>query len=313
MKPLLTTLAAAAFLGSTAFAGPSATAGYDSKDSKKAVIEPTPADSRFLFRLTSSYVFESDFKRGDDAKGDALHNEVELGYRIPVNINWQPANHTGQWYFRLGAQYSRFDFDNSGGLPLPNTLQSAAGVVALEFITEGRIGFLLQTKPGYYFEQNISNSAFDAPTTIGFAIPFSENFYGVVGATASILRAYPVVPSLGFLWKPTPQWSIYAVAPEPRITYQPTDHFAVWAGGELVYNSFRTDSTHNRSGTLDHAVVDYSEYRAGAGLSWTVANCALEVGGGYAFQRKFDFYRAENGYETDKGAPYARVEFRAAF
>ncbi|MES2571294.1 MAG: DUF6268 family outer membrane beta-barrel protein [Verrucomicrobiota bacterium] len=311
MNSFLHTLAVTALLGSAALAGPSVASDF--KDSKKSIIEPAVEDSRFLFRATSSYVLESDFKRGDNAKGDAFHSEAEIGYRIPLAIGWQPESHPGQWYLRLGAFYSRSDFDNTGGLPLPNTLQAAAGVVALEFLTEGRIGFILQSRPGYYFEHDISKSAFDAPTTLGFAIPFNDHFWGVVGVTASILRQYPVIPAVGFLWRPNAQWSIYAVAPEPRITYQPSENLALWAGGELVYTAFRSDSVRNRSGTLDHAVVDYTEYRAGGGLTWSVKNCSLEVGGGYAFQRKFDFYRAENGYETDQGAPYVRVELRAAF
>ena len=40
---------------------------------------------------------------------------------------------------------------------------------------------------------------------------------------------------------------------------------------------------------------------------------ALDVGAGYAFRRKFDYHRAEEGYETDEGAPYVRVSFSAGF
>ena len=309
MKSLLM-LAAAAFLGSQAFAGsPVITSAVDSK---KAVIESTVEVPRLLFRLTSSYVFESDFERGNNASGDALHNEFDLGYRVPISIGL-PSRANGTWYLRLGARYSRIDFDNSGGLPLPNTLQSVAGVIGLEYLERGEIGFLIQTRPGFYFEHDIDLSTFDSPTTVGFAIPVTDNFYGIIGASASLLRSYPVLPSLGFLWKPNSQWTIYAAAPEPRITYQPNEHLAIWVGGELAGGAFRVDASDDRNTKLNRAVVTYSEYRASAGLTWSAKNCALEVGGGYAFQRKFDYNRAEEGYATEGGAPFVRAELRCAF
>ena len=75
--------------------------------------------------MESSYVFESDFKsRRDNAKGDAYNGSVGFGYRIPLGEGW-PNMTCGTWNLRLGANYTRHDFDNSGGLPLP--LRAACG------------------------------------------------------------------------------------------------------------------------------------------------------------------------------------------
>jgi Domain of unknown function (DUF6268) len=304
---LLSTLASVALFGASALAGSPA---LSLSDSKKTVIEPAVQPPTLLFRAESSYVFESDFKRGD-AKGDAFHNDISLGYRIPLDLHWLDRA-GGAWHLRLGGRYNRFEFDNSGHLPLPNTLQSVSGTIALEYIERGRVGIMLETRPGFYFEHDIDGSTFDAPTTLGFAIPIHNTLYGIVGVDASMLRDYPVLPALGFLWTPTPQWTIYACAPEPRITFQANEKLALWAGGQLTGGAFRVDSNSNRP-SLNRAVVTYSEYRAGLGLTWSSKNCGLELGGGYAFQRKFDFNRAENGYETDQGAPYLRAEVHCAF
>lgn len=297
-------LAASAFAGAPVICAP--------VDHKKVVVEPTTEVPTLLFRSTSSYVFESDFIKGSDASGDALTNELELGYRIPLALDWLDHPDAG-WYLRLGARYTRSDFGNDGGLPIPNHLQGASGVVALEYLVHGRIGFLLQTRPGFYFENEITSGAFDSPTTIALIIPFSESFSGIIGASYSALRSYPAIPAIGFNWKINSQWTVLAVPPEPRITFQATENLAFWAGGELVMAGYKVDSHDHRGGALDGTVLTYTEHRAGAGLTWSSKNCAVEIGGGYAFGRKFDYHRAEQGYETDEGAPYVRVEMRSAF
>jgi hypothetical protein len=39
----------------------------------------------------------------------------------------------------------------------------------------------------------------------------------------------------------------------------------------------------------------------------------VEVVTGYAFQRDFDYHRAEESIKTDEGAPYVRAELRLSF
>ena len=46
------------------------------------------------------------------------------------------------------------------------------------------------------------------------------------------------------------------------------------------------------------------------GLHLQARNVQIELGAGYAFNRKFDFHRAEEGFETDEGAPFAKLEMR---
>ena len=57
----------------------------------------------------------------------------------------------------------------------------------------------------------------------------------------------------------------------------------------------------------------YSEYRVGGGFIYSPCeNVSIDLGGGYAIQRQFDFHRADVKYEAD-GAPYLRLEFKAKF
>jgi hypothetical protein len=96
--------------------------------------------------------------------------------------------------------------------------------------------------------------------------------------------------------------------------YQSTDRLALWIEAEAAGGSFRTDSQEfAKKPRLNNAVVSYSEWRASLGFTYKHENVQVELGAGYAFNRKFDFHRAEEGFETEEGAPFAKLEIRAGF
>jgi hypothetical protein len=286
-------------------------AGQPISDAKYAK-EPYPPDPRLIFRLNSSYVLESDFERGHDAKGDAFSTDFEVGYRIPMSFGW-PNRDDGAWYLRLGARYLRFDFDNEGGLPLPNTLQGVAGVVALEYLVKGRRVILFEALPGVYFEHDIRSDAFDVPIKAALPLEINDSFAFIVGVSYVGMRSYPLLPIVGFNWRINDQWTVRAIPPDPRIIYTPRDDLNFWVGGELTGGAFRTDSRYEKDAKLNNAVITYSDWRVGAGVTCRCDSLTFELSGGYSFQRKFDYHRAEEGFETDEGAPYVAMEITAAF
>jgi len=273
-----------------------------------------PPDPLLFVDFGSSYVFESDFERGDDASGDALSTNFRLGYRIPFDGPDWGGMDCSQWYVRLGVDYRRFDFNNSGGLPIPNTLQSASAIVAVEYLVRGRPAMFLEAFPGLYFEHDIDADTFDVPVRVASAFKITDNLFAVIGASYSGFRKYPFLPIAGVQWRINEAWTLHLLPPEPRIIYSPAPEWEFWVGGELTGGAFRTDSREvERNENLSNAVVTYSEYRAGLGFTYTKPGWRVEVGAGYAFQREFDYHRAEEGFETDEGAPYVRAELRVNF
>ncbi len=85
-------------------------------------------------------------------------------------------------------------------------------------------------------------------------------------------------------------------------------------GGELGGGSFRTDGDKNISPRkLSGAQVDYSDYRAGFGVTYSPSsNVTLDVGAGYSLQRSFAFERAGEKYNVDP-APYFRLAVKTKF
>jgi hypothetical protein len=239
---------------------------------------------------------------------------VNISHRIALGGALPALTDDGAWYLRVGAAYSRWDFGNAGGLPIPNHLQSASADIALEYMVHGRPGFLLETEPGVYFEDDIRGNNFDAPTKLALAYPVTDNFAIVGGVSYTGLRSIQFVPIVGFSWTINDNWKVSMIPPEPRVIYTASENLKIWAGGELAGGSFRVDERQTREKkSLNNAVLDYSEWRAGAGFTWKVNGCEIELGGGYAFQRKFDYHRAEEGFETDEGAPYAKFQVSGSF
>jgi hypothetical protein len=310
MKLTTTLLATTSLLGTLALAGQPA---HTASDGKTSIIEPCPPTSRVLFDIDSSYVFESDFESNDrDAKGDAYSGVVSFGYRIPLGEGW-PNVECGSWHLRLGGRYARHDFGNSGGLPLPNHIQTLAGVIALEYLVNDEAAILLETRPGVYFENDISSRNFDAPTTIGYAIRLSDTFIGIVGATYGGFRDYPIVPGVGFRWSMSEAMTLTAIFPKATLDYRFSESCGAYIGAEFIGSAVRVDERAGHSGRLSHAVLRYSEWRAGLGVKFKLGGLSGEIGGGYTFQRKFDYHRADLAWETDEGAPYIKAELQAAF
>lgn len=292
----------------------SSIAGQTISEGKRVMKEACPPDPLWLLHLRSSYTLESDFERGRDASGDSWFKALEFEHRIPLEgLQW-PNVECGAWYLRLGGTYARWDFSHDGGLPLPNHLQSISGTIALEYLVRGKTGILLETEPGVYFENDIHSDSFDSPTKLALSYQLSERFVVVGGVSYTGLRSVPLIPIVGFVWTINDRLQVFAVPPEPKIIYTASEKLNFWVGGELTGGSFRTDGREvRRKEKLNNAVLTYSEYRAGAGVVFGSEGCQVEIAGGYAFQRKFDYHRAEEGYETDEGAPYVKVEFHSAF
>lgn len=266
--------------------------------------ETVPLD---LFRFESGYVFESDLNHGGSlGKQAQIQNEFEYGHRFQLR---------GNYYARLGFAYDRYDFGSTSA-PVPNHLQAMSAVIGIDYMHGKDVGAFLQVRPGFYFQNDIGISSFDAPITLGRIFTVQEDkLYIFLGAYASFLRGgFPVLPLAGVVWIPSKTFRVMAILPEPKLIYSPMKKLDLWVGGELVGGSFRTDRNDNiRPSKLNGTQVDFADYRAGVGLTYEVTkNVSFDVGAGYSIQRQFDFARAGETYRTDP-SPYVRLQMSAAF
>lgn len=278
---------------------------------QEAVANNAASDSKTvslnLVEVESSYVFGSDLhRRNSFGDQDAIENSFSYAHRFFLS---------GHLYLHLGIEYDRFDFGTTGA-PVPDRLQTVAAVIGIDYMHNDDVGAFIQIKPGIYTQRDFDDAAFDAPITLGRIFVLQpDHLYFFAGANAAFLRGrFPVIPIAGLIWEPNDQWKVVGMLPEPRVIYSPNDKWDFWAGGELTGGSFRTDRNNTIvPARLNGAQVDYSEYRAGGGLIYSpTERFSVDLGGGYAIQRQFDFHRADVKFKTD-GAPYLRLEVKAKF
>ena len=261
---------------------------------------------------TTDYGFHQDLKRGS-GNLEVEHNNFEYDGRIPIDfLNW-PNVQCGQWFFRVGADYERFDFSIHNESRLPDTLQSVSGVLALEYLVNDKTAFLIETRPGVYFQQKVNSGAFDSPTNIAAVVPISgDKVYLIGGVAISTLSRYPVFPIGGLLWHISDKWDLRAYLPDPRLVYEVSDNLEVYTGAELVGGAYKSDNRPVDPTKVSGAAITYDEVRAGAGVTWKAKPFTLDFAAGYTVQSEFDYSRAGESFDTHP-APYVRLTARLDF
>jgi hypothetical protein len=284
---------------STAFAGETQEYSTTSATSETALD---------LFRIDSSYVFESELDNdfGPNGDQDAFQFSIDYSHRFRLG---------GKIYLRAGIGYTRFQFGETNA-PVPEQLQTLNAMVGLEYMVGNDVGAFLYMRPGFYTETDFGSSSFDIPTTLGRAFVLQEGkLFLIVGATGGGLRGkFPILPIAGLIWKPSEQWNLFLVPPDPRISYSPNKNVSFYAGGQLVGSSFRTDRDDNIfPQKLSNAQVDYTEYRAGVGIDFRCGDAVtVNVAAVTHSCASFDFERADEEFEAAP-APYVRVGLKAEF
>ncbi|MGC1322347.1 MAG: hypothetical protein WA849_09210 [Candidatus Udaeobacter sp.] len=270
---------------------------------------PTPADqiSHDIFSYETTYTFSSDFKESKLGDGDSLYDDFSYDHRFLI---------TGKWYLRLGVEYERYDFNGTDN-GLPDHLQAASGHIAFEYVVKDSPGIGIEFDPGFYFQDHVSGNAFDIPIRAFVSFPLKKDkIFVVVGLGWSLFQDPPVAPGGGIIWVFNDKLRLQAVFPKPALIYEPNDDWQLKVLGELNYLGVRTDDVVSHTEQkldLHDAVLQYSEYRAGAQVGYSgIKHIKLTAGAGCTVERDYDFFRAHQSKRVDP-APYVRIAAEVKF
>jgi hypothetical protein len=220
---------------------------------------------------------------------------------------------------RVGFEWQRFSFGLVPGTAIPNTLQSTSLVIGLDTQIGDTILLRIEAQPGFYSDfYDISGSRdFNVPFVIGGSYLYSDELQFVLGLSVDINRSIPVFPGVGVRWKFAEKWVLDAILPKPRVEYKASDAVTLYAGADLRGGTYRVGEkfgTAAGNSRLDSAIVEYTEVRVSAGLSWKLApSTTFEFETGYMAYRGFNFDRADTGFSTTQGAPYGQVALGMKF
>lgn len=219
---------------------------------------------------------------------------------------------------RLGVAYERFGFSmNEPAFEVPRGLQSLAAVVGLDTKLGDSILVRFEAQPGLYSGTRLDGDGFHVPFILGGTYIYSDTLQFVFGVSVDYERSYPVFPGGGVRWRMGSQLVLNAVLPTPRLEYEVTKDFTLYAGADVKGSTFRVDDRfgyERGNPSLNHAVVTYSEIRTGVGFQWKLApEVKFSFEGGYMPWREFDFHRTDVRYHNEEGAPYVSASINAAF
>ncbi len=298
-------LCCALFVAQQSWAGTEVDAQNTAVATTEKTEEAVPLD---FFQIDSGYVFESDLNHGGSfGKQSELQNEFEYGHRLRL---------TGNLYLHLGLAYDRYDFGSTAA-PVPNHLQSMAGVIGIDYMHGTDVGAFFQIRPGFYTQSDIGISSFDVPITLGRIFVVREKkFYVFGGAYASFLRGgSPVLPLAGVIWIPSDNSPLDGSSADAEADIFPDekDRSLGRVASSSAGSSERIATTISSPAKLNGTTVNFSDYRAAVGFVYTMSDTfKVNFDAGYSIQRQFDFARAGETYRTDP-SPYVRLQLSAQF
>ena len=286
----------------------------NSTSSKNVALVESESSFSFEFNAEGTFVGSGDVQRGETGTLRVQDfDETDARFHFILT----PRTKIG--ILRLGVQAERYSFNFSHNAAIPDVLQSTALVIGLD--TEFSDSFLirLEAQPGFYgidFD-DFGQDTFNVPVVLGGTYIFNSNFQVIFGVGIDALRKFPVLPGGGIRWKFAPQWVLNAVAPTPRLEYEPNSSLMLYAGADIRATSYRVEKnfgTMRGNPALNHAAITYEEVRVGGGLDWKLTS-AIKVSaeGGFIPFRNFDFHRTEVRYHQDGGVPYGMFALHAAF
>lgn len=313
MRIAITTVAICLALasGKDAFAVQVETYSTSSKDARDvALVESEPS---FSFELNAEETFagEGDVVRGSLSVRNFHESDTRAHFILTPRVSFG--------VLRFGVQTERYSFSYGSMAPIPNRLLATSFVLGLDTEFSDSLLVRIEADPGFYGTDldDFGRDTFNVPVIIGGSYIFSSNFQIVFGVGIDALRKYPVLPGGGIRWKFASQWTLNAVAPTPRLEYEPNSNLLIYGGADIRATSYRVEKnfgTLRGMPELNHGAITYEEVRVGGGLDWKVtSSIKLSLEGGVIPYRNFDFHRTEVRYHQDGGAPYGMLAFRAAF
>jgi hypothetical protein len=303
----------------------------DSKDD----IAPTVSQSTDThIPISQEFDIEGSYEGGAEVKqGSAKLGEVDNTYGH-VNYVISPQIKDGL-LLRFGVDAERNSFGLFSNAPLPTTLQSVNAVIGADFAVNDQIIVRAELHPGIYSDfVNISSSDFNCPVQIGGTYLWNKNFQIIFGLQVDLRSNYPIIGLPGFRWQFADHWVLSAIPPRPQLQYEVNSAITLYTGAEIIGGTYHLNDDfgnfhgHNgpgipRNSELNGNILDYDEFRIGAGVAWKFTpNLTLDVSGGYVPYREYDLHadRIEfSSHETifhnnlGSGGAYAEVGIKGSF
>ena len=257
------------------------------------------------------------FGRGGVSAGSTnFGNIVEISSSASFVLSTQVRDSV---LLRLGVEWQRYSFEPEARAPVPDSIQGLDLAVGADLQISPALLLRVGAHPGIYSDfRDVSWQDFNVPFEVVGTYFVSSDLIFIGGVYVDLNSDFPVYPVLGVHWKVSDKWVIEGIAPRPQLQYLFSDNLTLFAGADVREASFRVNGQFGQDRgipKLNDAILNYSEIRAGAGLTWKFSKSVnLDVEGGCAPYRRFEYPRADGfKVKADDWAPYLRIGLSAKF
>lgn len=247
---------------------------------------------------------------GGGAAGDITSHSFHLS--ALVRGTWNERN---GWSIGFASETHRFD--KPGGTPLPEWLGATTLNLGFTHRRDERWTWLSRVALGSFSDlSSLRSDTWNASGVVGFAYTPRREFTGFGGVLVNGFAEHPVLPIAGVRWQFAPRWTLNLLYPAPRLEFRASEDLRIEVGLFREGGAFRVAGDFGRKfgrPTLDNALVDYSAWGFGPGITWRLGeNSSLALTAGRTFRREWDFHRAGFELQADD-AWFARAGLTARF
>ena len=275
----------------------------------------TPSTSPLSYELDaeSSFFGTGTAKAGSTSVGDI----TEISSSAKLVLSWQVRDNL---LLRFGGGWLGYFFYPEPRAPIPASLQAESLEVGADIQVSPALLARVAALPGIYSDAvDITGRNFNVPFEIAATYFYSADLILLAGIYVDVNADTPVFPVIGVHWKLSDKWLIEGMPPRPQIQYKLSDKATLFAGADLREDTFVVESQFGRSRgrpQLNGAILEYTEYRGGAGLKWKLfKNATLDIEGGVTPYRRFYYPHVADGFKVkcEDWVPYVRIGLSAAF
>jgi Domain of unknown function (DUF6268) len=250
-------------------------------------------------------------------KNQKFGSYEEVDSSLSLLSTFQTSSNSPVW--RAGLDWERYWFSPDPVSTVPSALESLNLGLGADLQLSPAIFMRIEALPGFYGQglNQLSGRQFNVPVQIGASYVYNDRLYFILGAEINYEFDFPVFPAFGLLWRVNDRLTINGIAPKPTIEYKLTDSLTLHAGGDFAETAYRVNGDFGRIRgvtKLDNAIVEFTEIRIGAGVTWKInKNFSFDLEAGAVPYRRFDYYRADYKVLSTNTAPYVAVDLSAQF
>jgi hypothetical protein len=259
--------------------------------------------------MDSSYTASGKAKFLGTKSGDSGAASMSAAVFAPLPLN-------EKWIIPLGLMSQNIWLDSVPGAPVPDQIHTLGFNTGLGYRLNDDWMIMGMFNPTLYKFSDVGGNDIGLSGGINAMWRYSPSLTLMFGLMVSPDSDLKVLPMIGADWRINEEWDLRLMFPQPRLIYQPDEHWSFHFGANMVGTTFRSSDTLGNSISLpqyNDALATYRDIRVGGGVGYQFSKTfRLEVEAGYSVSRQIDYTRIDETVNFDP-APCVRLGLNIGF